>query len=49
MFEFEAAMRIVAITALHRAFENFVMERHIEGRLYFTVATEAKLGFANLQ
>ena len=30
LLEFKTAMRIVAITALHRSFENLVMERQIE-------------------
>jgi hypothetical protein len=49
LLEFETAMRIVTITALHDAFENFVMERFVEIRLHFTVTTHAKLRLANLQ
>lgn len=46
LLEFKATVRIVAIAALHRSFQHFVMERQIELVLGFTVTTEAKLRFA---
>jgi len=46
---FEAAVRIMAIAALHRALEHFVMEGLLETRLGLVVATHAKLWFALLQ
>lgn len=39
LFEFEAAMRVMAIGALHRALEHAVMKGHVELRLHFGVAT----------
>ena len=39
----EAAVCIVAIAAVHRAFENLVMERSAELRLCFGVARHAQL------
>ena len=48
LFELEAAMRIVTIAALHRAFEHLVMKRFVEVGLNFVVATDAELRFASL-
>ena len=42
-------MRIVAIAALHRSFENFVMEGQLELMFGFRVATHAKLRLARPQ
>lgn len=42
-------MRIVAIAALHSAFENLVVERQIELVLNFRVTAQTKLGFARFQ
>ena len=42
-------MRVVTITATHRAFKNFVMKRHAELRLNFTVTTGAQLRIVRLQ
>lgn len=39
--EFETAVRIVAVAALHRAFEHFVVERQIELVFGFCVTTQA--------
>ena len=49
LFQFEAAVRIVAIAALHRAFEHLVMKRQIELVLRLAVTTETKLRLAVLQ
>ena len=46
LFEFETAVRIVAIAALHRAFQHLVMERQVELVLRFAMTTETKLRFA---
>ena len=49
LLEFKAAMRIVAIAALHRAFQHFVMERQVELVLGFAVTTKTELGLALLE
>ena len=49
LFEFKTAVRIVAIAALHRAFENLVVKRLGKVWLRFTVTTHAKLRLARLQ
>lgn len=49
LLELKTAMRIVTITALHHAFENFVMKRLVEIRLHFAVTAHAKLRLASLQ
>ena len=49
LLELKTAMWIVAITALHHAFENFVMKRFVEVRLHFAVTTHAKLWLTSLQ
>ena len=41
LFQFETAMRVMAISAAHRAFKNFVVKRLIELVLYFRVTIEA--------
>ena len=46
LLEFETAMRIVAVAALHRAFQHLVMERQVELVLRFAMAAEAKLRLA---
>ena len=46
LFKFETAVRIVAVAALHRSFEHFVMERQVELVLRLAMTTEAKLRFA---
>src|SRR5262245_59499707 len=43
LFQLEAAVRIVTVAATHRAFQHFVMERHIELRLNFVVTARAEL------
>jgi hypothetical protein len=48
LLEFKAAMRIVAIAALHRAFKDLVVKRHTERRFHLAVATETKLRLACL-
>jgi hypothetical protein len=49
LLEFEPAVRIVAITALHRAFQHLVMERQVELVLRLTMTTETKLRLARLE
>ena len=46
LFELEAAVRIVTIAALHRAFENLVMKGLVEVGLNFVMATDAELWLA---
>jgi hypothetical protein len=46
LLELETAVRIVAIAALHCAFQHFVMERQIKLVLGFAVTIQAKLRFA---
>ena len=46
---FEPAVRVVTIAATHRAFQHFMMERHIELRLNFVMTTGAKLRIVSLQ
>src|SRR5215213_4504972 len=46
LFQFETAMRIVAIAALHRTFQHLVMEGQIELVLRLAMTTQAKLRFA---
>ena len=43
LFKFETTVRIMAITALHRAFQHLVMERQIELVLRLAMTTETKL------
>ena len=46
LFEFEATVRIMAVAALHRAFQDFVMERQIELVLCLAMTTETELWLA---
>ena len=46
LFQLKAAVWVVAVAALHRAFEHFVMERQVELVLGFAVTTQAKLRLA---
>ena len=43
LLQFKTAVRIVAVTALHHAFENFMVKGLVEIRLGFSVATHAEL------
>ena len=43
LFCLKTSMRVMAVRALHRAFEHFVVERLCERRFLFTVAAEAQL------
>ena len=43
LFLLEASVRVVTIAAVHRSFENLVMERLAELGLCFRVARHAKL------
>jgi hypothetical protein len=47
LLKFKTAVRIMAIAALHRPFEDLVMEGLGEIRLSFTMATHAKLRLAH--
>ena len=47
LLELETAVRIVTITALHRAFEDLVMKGLVEIRLYFVVTAYAELRLAD--
>ena len=49
LLRFESAVRVVTVAATHRAFQNFVMERHAELRLNFAVTTRAQLRIVRLQ
>ena len=49
LLQLKATMRIVAIAALHRAFEHLMMKRHTESRLHFAVTAHAELRFTELQ
>src|SRR5262249_42907679 len=49
LFQLEPAMRIVAIAAAYRAFQNLMMERHRERRLYFSMTTGAELRIVRAQ
>ena len=46
LFKFETAVRVVAIAALHCAFQHFVVERQIELMLGLAMTTETKLWLA---
>ena len=49
LFKFETAVRVVAIAALHRAFQHLVMKRQVELVLSLAVTTETKLWLACLE
>lgn len=49
LLEFETAVGIVTIAALHHAFEDFVMKGLVEIGLNFVVATNAELRLAGFQ
>lgn len=49
LLEFEAAVGIVTITALHHAFENFVMKWLVEVGLNLVMTTYAELRLAIFQ
>ena len=49
LLQLEAAVRIVAIAAFHRAFEDLVMRREGELVFDFTVAVQAKLRLTDFQ
>ena len=46
LLELKTTVRIMAITALHRAFQHFVVERQLELVLRLAVATHTKLRLA---
>ncbi len=47
LFQFETAVRIVAVAASHGSFENLVMGRHGELMFDFIMTTQAKLRFTD--
>lgn len=49
LLEFETAVRIVTITALHRAFEHLVMKGLVEVGLNLVVTADTELRFSNLE
>lgn len=49
LLQFETTVRIVTVAALHRAFQHFVMKRHLKLVFSFAVATQAELWFTLLQ
>jgi len=49
LLQFKTTMRIVAVTTLHRSFENFMMERRIKLRLHLTMTTQAELRLPDFQ
>lgn len=49
LLEFKTAVRVMAITTAHDAFQNFVMEGRIKCRLDLAVATQAKLRVVHRQ
>src|SRR6185503_19491474 len=49
LLQLETAVWIVAVGALHRAFEHFVVEGHIELVFYFRVTTQTKLRLVEFQ
>src|ERR1041384_6650036 len=49
LFELKAAMWVMTIAATHRAFKDFVMERHVELRLHFVVAACAEFRIVGAQ
>ena len=49
LLQFKAAVRIVAVAALHHSFENFMVERLVEISFRFSVTTDAELWLPRLQ
>ena len=49
LFVFKTAVRVVTITAFHRAFQNAVAKRFAELRFDFAVTTDAKLRLARFE
>ena len=49
LFELESAMRVVAITATHCPFQDFVVGGHRERRLDLAVATDTELRIIRFQ
>lgn len=48
LLQLKTTVGIVAIAAFHHSFEDFVMERLVEVRLRFSMATHTKLRFTQL-
>ena len=49
LLQFKAAVRVVAVAALHHSFKNFMVKRLVEIWLRFLMATHAELRFAGFQ
>jgi hypothetical protein len=49
LLEFETAVRVVTVAALHRAFQHLVMKRLVEVGLNFVVTANAQLRFSDSQ
>jgi hypothetical protein len=49
LFQFKTAVRIVAIAALHGAFQHLVMEGQLKLVLRFTVTAQTELRFAGCE
>lgn len=49
LFKFKAAVRVMAIAAPHRPFENFMVERQVKLVFRFGVAAYTKLRLIHLQ
>ena len=49
LLQLESSMRIMAVAALHHAFQDFVVKRHVELRLLLRVALETELRLARLE
>jgi len=49
LLQLKAAVRVMAVAALHHSFENFMVERLVEIRLRFLMATHAELRLACFQ
>ena len=49
LFEFKTAVRIVAVAALHSAFQHLVMERQLKLMLGLAVTSQTELRFARFQ
>ena len=49
LLQLKAAVRVVAVAALHHSFKNFMVKRLVEVRLRFLMTTHAELRLVELQ